>query len=111
MENIRPGVICWLYFLRWKIEKAFDCFKNALGARKAWAVGSNTIEIQGGSICIIYNFIQFLSETIQEEYQYTDKKVATPYNTALYSKVGGHPMIKIRTPLERSYMLLGQLFN
>ena len=33
--SIRPGVICWLYFLRWRIGKAFDCFKNALGEKKS----------------------------------------------------------------------------
>lgn len=27
-NEVRPGVVCWLYFLRWKIEKVFDCFKN-----------------------------------------------------------------------------------
>ncbi len=73
-----------------KPKKHLIYLKNALVERKAWAVGSNTLEIQGCSICIIYNFIQFLSEMIQEEYQCTDKKVATPYNTALSSKVGGH---------------------
>jgi len=78
-HKIRPGVICWLYFLRWKIEKVFDVFKNALGERKAWATGANPIQIQGHSICIIYNFIQFLSEAIQEEYQCTDKKAENKY--------------------------------
>ena len=78
-RKIRPGVICWLYFLRWKIEKVFDCFKNVLGERKAWAVGLNALQIQGCSICIIYNFIQFLSETIQEEYQCMDKKAEKKY--------------------------------
>ena len=28
-KEIRPGVICWLYFLRWRIEKVFDSFKNS----------------------------------------------------------------------------------
>ena len=33
-RKIFPGVICWLYFLRWRIEKSFDCFKNSLGEKK-----------------------------------------------------------------------------
>ena len=78
-HKIRPGVICWLYFLRWKIEKAFDCFKNALGERKAWAVGENALEIQGHSICIIYNFILYLSEMIQLEHNCMDKKAEKKY--------------------------------
>jgi hypothetical protein len=28
MENVRLGVIAWLYKLRWNIEKVFDVFKN-----------------------------------------------------------------------------------
>ncbi len=38
-RKIGPGVICWINFLRWKIERTFDCFKNALREKKAWAVG------------------------------------------------------------------------
>lgn len=72
--NIRPGIICWLYFLRWKIEKAFDCFKNELGEKKAWANGINALQIQGYCICIIYNFILFLSEIIQKEHGCRDRK-------------------------------------
>jgi hypothetical protein len=86
-HRIRPGVICWLYFLRWKIEKVFDVFKNALGERKAWATGANPIQIQGHSICIIYNFIQFLSEAIQEEYQCTDKKAENKYLDNLKGRI------------------------
>lgn len=86
-KKIRPGVICWLYFLRWKIEKAFDCFKNALGERKAWAVGLNALQIQGCSICMVYNFIQFLSEKIQAEYQCMDKKAEKKYQENLAKRL------------------------
>ena len=78
-HSIRPGVICWLYFLRWKIEKAFDCFKNELGEKKAWGAGKNALQIQGHCICIIYNFILFLSESIQKEHHCTDTKAEKKY--------------------------------
>ena len=61
-KSVRPGVISWLYFLRWKIEKVFDCFKNSFGEIKAWATGSKATQIQGNLICLVYNFVQFLSE-------------------------------------------------
>lgn len=77
--SIRPGVICWLYFLRWKIEKVFDCFKNELGEKKAWASGKNALQIQGYCICIIYNFILFLSETIQKDHGCRDIKAEKKY--------------------------------
>ncbi len=82
-RNIRPGVICWLYFLRWKIEKAFDCFKNDLGEKKAWGTGTTPLQIQGYSICIIYNFIHFLSETIQKIHDCKDDKSERKYRDNL----------------------------
>jgi hypothetical protein len=36
-DTFRPGLIAWLYFLRWKIEKLYDTFKNKLHQTKAWA--------------------------------------------------------------------------
>ena len=108
-HNIRPGVICWLYFLRWKIEKAFDCFKNELGERKAWATGKNALQIQGYSICIIYNFILFLSETIQKKYACTDRKAEKKYHDYLkkrkaLSEAHGrfiHPLLFLRRSISR----------
>jgi hypothetical protein len=66
-RNIRPGLICWLYFLRWKVEKAFDCFKNDLGEKKAWATGKNALQIQGSCICIG----AFLRHCLNSEINYT----------------------------------------
>jgi hypothetical protein len=80
------GVICWLYFLRWKIEKAFDCFKNDLGEKKAWATGDNALQIQGHCICIIYNFILFLSETVQKTHHCRDKKAEKKYHGGLIKR-------------------------
>ena len=37
--ELRPGVIAWLYLLRWRIEKVFDTSKNKLEETKAWATG------------------------------------------------------------------------
>ena len=38
-QEIRPGVIAYLYFLRWRIEKSFDTFKTDFHETKAWAGG------------------------------------------------------------------------
>lgn len=108
-NNLRPGLICWLYFLRWNIEKAFDCFKNALGEKKAWATGLNALQIQGHSIGIIYNFIRFLSETVQKENQTSDKKAEKKYRDHLdkRSKIAEaqhrfvHPLLYLYRPISR----------
>ena len=73
-RKIPPGLICWLYFLRWRIEKSFDCFKNSLGEKKGWAIGNNAIQIQGIATCMVYNFIHFLSETVQFDQNCKDSK-------------------------------------
>ncbi len=79
MPKIRPGVICWLYFLRWKIEKSFDSFKNDLHETKAWATGVTALKIQGYSICMLYNFIHTFCETLKKENECTDEKAEKKY--------------------------------
>ena len=78
-KEIRPGVVCWLYFLRWKIEKVFDCFKNTLGETKAWATGNTAIQIQGHFICLFYNFMQLLSEKTKKMESCEDEKAEKKY--------------------------------
>ena len=78
-KSVRPGVISWLYFLRWKIEKVFDCFKNSFGEIKAWATGSKATQIQGNLICLVYNFVQFLSEKTKKHESCEDEKAEKKY--------------------------------
>lgn len=82
-RKILPGVICWLYFLRWRIEKSFDCFKNSLGEKKGWANGKNAIQIQGIATCMIYNFIHFLSEAVKFDQDCRDSKAEKKYLASL----------------------------
>ncbi len=81
--KFRPGAICWLYFQRWRIEKVFDNLKNSLKAKKAWATGKVAAEIQGHMISIMYNFLRFLTETVQKETGCTDEKVEKKYKKNL----------------------------
>ena len=78
-KEVKPGVVCWLYFLRWRIEKVFDCFKNSFNERKAWATGNIATEIQGHFICMVYNFVQFLSEKTKKHESCEDEKAEKKY--------------------------------
>ena len=78
-KEVRPGVVCWLYFLRWKIEKVFDCFKNSFEETKAWATGNKATQIQGHFICLVYNFIQFLLEKTKKHESCEDEKGERKY--------------------------------
>ncbi len=57
---LRPGVVAVLYFLRWKIEKTYDVFKNKLKEQKAWAVGTTSALIQGHFIALVHNLLTLL---------------------------------------------------
>ena len=85
-KSVRPGVICWLYSLRWRIEKVFDCFKNSLGLTKAWATGNKATQIQGHFICLVYNFMQFLSEKTKKHESCQDEKAERKYAQNLKTK-------------------------
>ncbi len=85
-KDVRPGVVCWLYFLRWKIEKIFDCFKNSFEETKAWATGNKATEIQGYFICLVYNFVQFLSEKTKKYESCEDEKAERKYAKNLESR-------------------------
>jgi len=56
-DVLRPGVIAVLYFLRWRIEKMYDVFKNKLKEQKAWAVGESATLIQSHLIALVHNLL------------------------------------------------------
>ena len=62
--EINPGLIVFLYFKRWNIEKAFDNAKNTLFETKAWATGKNALEIQSHAIAFAYNLLRTTHEQI-----------------------------------------------
>jgi len=65
-DDLRPGVIALLYFLRWKIEKAFDVFKNKLHQQKAWANGETSAHTQAHFTALTYNLLTLLLYTLEE---------------------------------------------
>ncbi|NQZ56163.1 MAG: transposase [Lentisphaeraceae bacterium] len=78
-EDLSPGLIAWLYFKRWTIEKTFDTTKNAFFEKKAWATSENTHELQALFVAMAYNFMRLIndincSEFNEEESNLYDKK-------------------------------------
>ena len=68
LENqMRPGLIAWLYFKRWNIEKNFDTTKNTMAEKKAWAKGKGALSIQSHAIAFAYNIMRLFHETIAKE--------------------------------------------
>ena len=59
-DTFRPGLIAWLYLLRWKIEKLYDTFKNKLHQTKAWANSAAAAAIRPLFISMTYNLLLWL---------------------------------------------------
>lgn len=62
--SLRPGVIALLYFLRWKIEKAYDVYKNKLHQQKAWANGPVANLAQAHLTALTHNLLTLLLVTL-----------------------------------------------
>lgn len=71
-----PGIIAFLYKLRWDIEKTFDEKKNKLEEKQAWASGETARAQQAQFICIAYNLMTFLEIQLEEKEGIRDEKVS-----------------------------------
>jgi Transposase DDE domain len=70
--TIRPGLIAFLYKLRWNVEKVFDQLKNKFGETKAWASSLVAKAAQAQFICLLHNLLllveaRLLSEGIENQ--------------------------------------------
>jgi hypothetical protein len=65
--NLPPGLVAFLYKLRWDVEKVFDVLKNKLNERQAWASTDTAKSVQAQLICLVHNIIQFLEEKLRRE--------------------------------------------
>jgi hypothetical protein len=65
--SIPPGVIAQLYFLRWRIEKSFDVFKNKLHERKSWVKNESAKEAHAGFLVLSYNLGWQLHRELERE--------------------------------------------
>jgi hypothetical protein len=64
--QIRPGLIALLYFLRWKIEKVYDVFKNKLKSRKAWGVGPTCALMHGHFMALLHNLLTVMLARLED---------------------------------------------
>lgn len=65
--TIRPGLIAFLYKLRWDVEKVFDQLKNKLGELKAWASSLTAKAAQAQFICLLHNLLLLVEGRLQDE--------------------------------------------
>ena len=86
VDHIEPGLVAWLYFLRWRIEKAFDNLKNDFFEQKAWATKQRALKIQSSVIAMVYNFMRLIKEYLHCEEGIVDEKVNRKYEKELQKR-------------------------
>ena len=65
--TLPPGLIAFLYKLRWDVEKVFDELKNKLGEQKAWASSLIAKAAQAQLICLLHNLLLFVDARLKAE--------------------------------------------
>ena len=65
--RLRPGLIAFLYKLRWDVEKVFDELKNKLGEQQAWASSPIAKAAQAQLICLLHNLLVLLDARLKAE--------------------------------------------
>ncbi len=65
--TIPPGLIAFLYKLRWDIEKCFDEKKNKLQEKKAWATTDVARSQQALFVCLAHNLMVLFERDLERE--------------------------------------------
>jgi len=73
--TLPPGLIAFIYKLRWDVEKTFDQVKNLFGEKKAWATSAESKIQQAGFIALAHNLVLMLEREIEETEGIRDDKV------------------------------------
>lgn len=72
--TLPPGLIAFLYKLRWDIEKVFDQVKNKFLEQKAWASSQNAKIQQAQFIALAHNLMVLLNHELETEEDIVDEK-------------------------------------
>ena len=73
--TLPPGLIAFIYKLRWDVEKTFDQVKNLFGEKKAWATSAESKIQQAGFIALAHNLVLMLERKIATIEGVQDDKV------------------------------------
>ncbi len=73
--TLPPGMIAFIYKLRWDIEKVFDEIKNKLGQQKAWGKGEVSKIQQAHFVTVTHNLFMMFEKKLKLEEGITDEKV------------------------------------
>lgn len=75
-NTLPPGIIAYLYKMRWDIEKVFDEVKIKCRENKSWGSSPETKEAQAQFICIAHNLMIFLEDRLATEHRIANEREA-----------------------------------
>ena len=112
--TLRPGLIDFLYKLRWDIEKVFGPLKNNLGEQQAWASTPTAKTIQARLICLVHNLLLLVEmrlkeDGIENEAELARKAKELAITVEIATKAGRKipgPVLAIQRHTQRSVKLL-----
>ena len=73
--TLPPGLLAFLYKLRWDIEKTFDQVKNIFEEKKAWATSAESKIQQAAFITLAHNLTLMLEREIERREGIRDEKI------------------------------------
>ena len=73
--DLPPGLVAFLYLMRWRIEKVFDTSKNKLQEKKSWATGSVAQNIQTHLIALTHNLLVIFREKLRRDHGIQEVKI------------------------------------
>lgn len=72
--KLPPGLIAFLYKLRWDVEKVFDEKKNKLLENKAWGITPTARCLQALFVCMAHNLMVLLERQLERDEGIRDTK-------------------------------------
>jgi hypothetical protein len=102
-NHLRPGPIALLYFMRWKIERTYDVFKNKLKVIKAWGSGNIWTTMQAHFVVLLHNLLTVLLAGVEktglQQNAVTQHSAKRCNPTPEHKRVPSHYLIRHAFPL------------
>jgi hypothetical protein len=73
-NTLPPGIIAYLYKVRWDIEKVFDQVKIKCKELKSWGSSPEAKETQAQFVCIAHNLMILLEDRLAFEHQILNQR-------------------------------------
>jgi len=75
-NTLPPGIVAFLYKMRWDIEKVFDEVKIKCRENKSWGSSPETKQAQAHFICITHNLMLLLEDRLASENDIANEREA-----------------------------------